>query len=104
MIGDERNCALAAEIDIGLVDHHRDVGMLLAQPGDLRARRGASGRRVGIGEAVAWLNTEQRQQRPDVGENVVGRRHTWVQVEATPVDPAHVRPSGLPPTMSVNCD
>src|SRR6516165_4303072 len=40
-------------------------------------------------EAVTRLHTEQRQQRTDVGENVVGRRHTWVEVDATPVDPAH---------------
>jgi hypothetical protein len=38
MIGDQRNRALAAEIDIGLADQHRDVGMIFEQLGDLRAR------------------------------------------------------------------
>jgi hypothetical protein len=34
-------------------------------------------------EAVSRLTTEQLQKRSDVGENVVGRRHTWVQVQIT---------------------
>jgi hypothetical protein len=51
MIGDQRNRALAAEIDIGLVDHHRGVGMISEQLGDVRARQRDAGRRV----FVAWL-------------------------------------------------
>src|SRR5262249_6540771 len=51
MIGDQRNRALAAEIDIGLVDHHRGVGMIFEQLGDLRARQRDAGRRF----FVAWL-------------------------------------------------
>jgi hypothetical protein len=35
--GDQRNCGLGAEIDIGLVDHHGRVGMLLQQGRDLGA-------------------------------------------------------------------
>jgi hypothetical protein len=50
MIGDESNRALAAEIDIGLVDHHRDVGMIFEPPSDLRARQRDAGRRVGISD------------------------------------------------------
>jgi hypothetical protein len=50
MIGDEWNRALATEIDIGLVDHHRDIGMIFEQSGDFRARQGDAGRRVGIGD------------------------------------------------------
>ena len=50
MIGDERHRALAAEIDIGLVDHHRDIGMTFEQPGDFRARQRDAGRRFGIGD------------------------------------------------------
>ena len=50
MISDQRSSTLAAEIDIGLIDHHRDSGMILEQPGDLCARQRDSGRRVGIGD------------------------------------------------------
>ena len=50
MIDNQRNHALAAEIDIGLVDQHRDFGMILDQFGDLGARQRDHGGRVGIGD------------------------------------------------------
>lgn len=50
MVGDQRNRALAAEIDIGLIDQHRNVRMLFEQSDDLRARQRKPGRRVGIGD------------------------------------------------------
>src|SRR3954452_2983869 len=49
-ISDQRNRALAAKIDIGLVDQHWDVGMLFEQLGDRRARQCDAGWCVGIGD------------------------------------------------------
>ena len=46
---DQRNRRFGAEIDIGLVDHHRLVGMIGEQSRDLGARQRNAGRRVGVG-------------------------------------------------------
>jgi hypothetical protein len=45
----------STEIDIGLVDHHRDIRMIFEQSGDFRARQRDAGRRVGSGEAPNGL-------------------------------------------------
>ena len=46
----QRNRALAAEIDIGLVHDDGNVGVLREHSRDLVARQSDAGRRVGIGE------------------------------------------------------
>ena len=50
MVGDQRDRRLGAEVDVGLVDHHRDVAALARQPRDLGAAQRDAGRRVRVGD------------------------------------------------------
>ena len=86
MIRDQRNRALAAEIDIGLIDQHRDVGMIFEQPGDLHARKGDSGRRVGISD----------HDRPRLAPIILDPyAHCAIKRHGLAGEPEQLRPHGI---------